>query len=320
LLLTSSGELYWSGDPTSGACGPAPDFETSTVPCFRKMVLGPGEDPGVGGCVKMAAATWEASVFARLDGEGGQTNLYSCGVGGKGELGQGALVVRVPAAAPIRGFPPPDTEIVDLASGMSHVVVVLSNGEAYGWGNGRKGQLGAPAEAVFSPRKIEGIPFPVNRAVCGREFTCLLGEPGRGSLLVLGSDKWGIRSGAPPVVPGWKDVGASWGNVFVLTSDGHVRSWGRDDYSQNARAGPGGVLRMAIGSEHAVALLDTHDVLAWGWGEHGNCGPPASQGDSKGQRNIIASSRYIPPGFKIFGVGAGCATSWIILEESQTPE
>ncbi len=311
LLLTGSGELYWSGDAASGACGRVPG---AAEPIFRAMA----SPDGTGGVTRvgMVAATWEASVFTTLDQHGKNTALYSCGVGLKGELGQGPLIVRVPAPSRIPDFIPPDTEVVHLSACMGHAVVVLSNGHAYGWGNGRKGQLGGPEELVFSPRKIEGVPFSITKAACGKDFTCFVGEASKGQICILGSDKWGLRSSAPPAVPGWQEIGAGWSNIYVLLSDGRVLSWGRNDYGQNTPDIPLKALKIAIGSEHAVALLEGGDVLAWGWGEHGNCGPaPTQQQPTGGQHNMIASSKYLPPGTRITGIGAGCATSWVIIEQ-----
>jgi protein ATS1 len=188
---------------------------------------------------------------------------------------------------------------------------LLSNGEAWGWGNGRKGQLGEPAlAAVYSPRRIEGVGFKAIKAVCGREFTCLVGPPETGDVVVLGSDKWGVRSRAPRSVVGWKEVGAGWGSLFVLKEDGALLSWGRDDHGQLAREDLGRVRHIAVGSEHALALAESGDTLVWGWGEHGNCGPIHGIDGEKGQRNRIASGEE---GTEITMIGAGCATSWIAM-------
>ncbi|KAH6893416.1 regulator of chromosome condensation 1/beta-lactamase-inhibitor protein II [Thelonectria olida] len=309
LLLTKSGKIFWSGDSTPGACGLAsgPD-----VPVFHEISLTKDADDGVGE-VDLIAATWEASVVVAKDADGKRTKVFSFGLGGKGELGLGELIMRTPSASRIKDFPPAGTEVVDIAACMSHVVAVLSNGDAYGWGNGAKGQAGSPNEVIHAPRKIEGVGFKVSRAVCGRTFTCLFGESGSGKIQVLGSDKWGIQSNAPQPAPKWKDVGASWGNVYILTEDGELRSWGRDDHGQLPPPNLPKLSKIAIGSEHVVALSTDGDVLSWGWGEHGNCGPQVDNNDVKGRWNVIASSKFIPPGSKIGAVGAGCATSWVFI-------
>lgn len=309
LLLSSTGEIYCAGDYSSGACGLT--LSETPQPIFRKISLGLDSDPPGG--TLLCAATWESSVIVKKDTEGRATRVYSFGTGNKGELGLGELIFRSPRAQLVKDFPPKDTEVVDLAASVSHVVAVLSNGEVWGWGSGRKGQLGSPEGIVFSPRKISDVGFSVARAACGREFSYLIGGSGDGQHIVLGSDKFSIRSSAPANVSGWQDLGASWGGIFVLLSSGKLLSWGRDDHGQLAPPSIPGLSMLAVGSEHIVALSRDGDVLAWGWGEHGNCGPNTTDGDVKGRWNVVASSKYLPAESKIVSVGGGCATSWVCI-------
>ncbi|PTD06800.1 RCC1 repeat-containing protein C10F6.04 [Fusarium culmorum] len=245
LLLTKTGQLYWSGDSTPGACGltSGPD-----VAAFQELQLTKNGEPPVGE-VALITATWEASIIVVKDAEGKNTHVFSFGAGLKGELGLGELIVRTPSATRIREFPPAGTEVVDLAACMGHVVAVLGNGDVYGWGNTRKSQA--------------GLDFKVTRAVCGREFTCLFGDPQSGNLKVLGSDKWKIQSDAPKTCPEWKDVGASWGNIFILAKDGSLQAWGRDDHGQLPPSNLPELSKITIGSEHVVALSTAGDVLSW---------------------------------------------------------
>ncbi|KOS20830.1 RCC1 repeat-containing protein [Escovopsis weberi] len=329
LLLCQAGELYWSGDHSTGACGLGPGLN---APGFQKVRLtrererdGEGNNAdadadadadGDIGPVALAAATWQASIIVARDDAGKRTRVFSFGIGTKGELGLGELIVRSPLAARVSDFPPPGTEVVDLSACMEHAVAVLDNGDAYGWGNCRRGQAGAPGAVLHAPRRIEGVGFRVARAVCAKEATCLLGEPESGSICVLGSDKWNLRSRAPSTVSPWTDVGASWGNFYVLNKDGSLVAWGRDDHGQLPPPELPTLARIAIGSEHVVALSEQGDVVAWGWGEHGNCGPQVEDNIVRGRWNVIASSKFIPPGCRINTVGAGCATSWICIQST----
>jgi protein ATS1 len=196
---------------------------------------------------------------------------------------------------------------------MAHTVVVLSNGEVWGWGKGRKGQLGEPAEDVLKPRKIERIKFKVVRAVCGKDFTCVFGATSRGQMMLLGPnglDRFRVRADAPIPLTGWKNVVASWGSIYALMSSGHVVAWGRDDHGQLPPLSLGEVETIAAGSEHCLALTAAGTVLAWGWGEHGNCGSPTDEhGDVRGGWNEIAITG------KATRLFAGCATSFVETEE-----
>ncbi|RFU26902.1 hypothetical protein B7463_g9456, partial [Scytalidium lignicola] len=309
LLLSSNGKLYWSGDPSSGACGLSHNTE---IPQFQ-LLCPFAEEVDITGRIIHFAATWEASIIVFREESSQLSRVYSFGMGNKGELGLGELLFRTSKAELIKDFPPVGLEIVDLAASISHVIAVLSNGDVYGWGNGRKGQLGDAHDIVYFPRKISGINFKVSRAVCGREFTYLLSHPEDGHHLIIGSDKWGIKGLAPPDVKHWKEVGAGWGSIVVLLKNGKLLSWGRDDHGELAPPNLPPVSCVAVGSEHVLVLTTEGDVLTWGWGEHGNCGPNTIQGDVKGRSNMIASSKYLPPGSHIFGIGAGCATSWIFI-------
>lgn len=309
LLLNEAGEVFWSGDSATGACGLGP---ATDVPVFQKIRLVKDEGQDVGK-VAFIACTWEASFIVAHDAAGQKTKLYSFGTGMKGELGLGELLVRSPSATLLKDFPPPETEIVDMSACMGHVIVVLSNGDAYGWGNCRKGQAGAPEQVLQSPRKVEGINFKVTRAVCAKESSAFFGEPSSGDIAILGSDKWSLVSTAPTKAPHWADVGASWGNIYILGTDGSLLSWGRDDHGQLPPPNLPELTKIAIGSEHVVAFAKGGDVLSWGWGEHGNCGPKVENNDVKGRWNVIASSKYIPADSQIASIGAGCATSWVCI-------
>ena len=261
---------------------------------------------------KFCSATWSASVFVTIDNE-----LYTEGIGTKGELGLGPSITQVDGR--IRSLDlsqtlSSDTTIVDLASGVHHTVLILSNGDAYGWGNGRKGQIGEPAGIVWRPRKVEGLQFKAVRVVCGREFTYLVGAPGGGEYTILGADNWLIRSNAPASIHHWVDVGATWGSIFVLTQAGKIISWGRNDHGQLAPRNLPLIKEMAIGSEHALVLTREGKVIAWGWGEHGNCGPFT---DKHGDVKPLWNELMLPAGeckTIVSGIGAGCATSWIWVE------
>lgn len=311
-LLLSGGLLYCSGDSSSGACGLLPEMSPPN-PEFRKVTLHKEAPCNPQSKIIFFGATWEASFVVKNDSHGRATIVYSFGTGNRGELGLGELIFRSPNAHLIEDFPPPGTEVVDLTASVSHVVAVLSNGDVYGWGNGRKGQLGQPHAIVYTPRRISPVNFKVVRAACGHEFTYLASKPEDGRHTVLGTDKWNVMTGAPENVKNWKDVGASWGSIFVLLQSGELTSWGRDDHGQLAPPNLPELSKISVGSEHVLGLTTHDEVLAWGWGEHGNCGPSTTEGDIQGRWKVIASSKYLTAGSKILSIGSGCATSWVSI-------
>lgn len=89
------------------------------------------------------------------------------------------------------------------------------------------------------------------------------------------------------------------------------------------------IVQLSCGSEHVLALLETGEVIGWGWNEHGNLGPESPIG---GPEKILTRSdppegaladvweprRVWPPDGRAFvgagkalSIAAGNATSWI---------
>ncbi|KAL9136753.1 MAG: hypothetical protein Q9175_002044 [Cornicularia normoerica] len=268
----------------------------------------------LGNEVKLCSAFWDGSIFVNSEDE-----VYTAGLGSKGEQGIGGILASM-ALQMLPNFPPvlQWSKIVDVACGIDHAVIVLEDGTVYGWGNGRKGQLSHPGEVVWTPRRFTDVGFKVLRAVCGREFTYLVGEPSSGRHTILGSNKWNVQSQAPASVPHWKDIGASWGSIFVLEKSGRIRSWGRNDHGQLPPHGLPQIEMFAAGSEHVIALTKEGKVVSWGWGEHGNCGSGTDEnGDVKGKWNDIPTHHLDHSG-KVTGVGAGCATSFFWARDIET--
>lgn len=267
------------------------------------------------GTVRLCSATWSAAFFVTSS-----NRISAIGTGYKGELGLGTATLFTKSPVELSCFLPDKALVVDIASSVSHTALVTSDGDVYGWGNGRKGQLGEPSGYIWNPRKIDGIDFKIVRAVCGREFTFLAGDSESGRYLVFGSNKWQIRSSAPKDIRGWKDVQASWGSLFLLSQDDLMLSWGRNDCGQLAPSGLPPVWRMAVGSEHVLAVTKEGGVVCWGWGEHGNCGEDLdSDGNVNGTWKPICPPSS-EPASSVIGVAAGCATSFIlkVLPESRT--
>lgn len=129
------------------------------------------------------SATWSASFFLTSSGE-----VYAAGTGYKGELGLGYMpqsasvsqasdtsseILITHAATPMRLSIPPSQSsssqvessesaayndsdtIVSLVSGVNHTIATTSQGQTYGWGNGRHGELGTPKQNIIAlPRHI----------------------------------------------------------------------------------------------------------------------------------------------------------------------
>lgn len=334
---------------------------------FKRVRLRLGTTGVVIESFKHVCATWSTTCFVATipstDKGGDEKSIViSLGTGDKGELGLGTgLRTTSPGKNTVENeiidvddyvladFPPSNTRVHAISGGMNHVVAVLSNGDVYGWGASRKGQLGndsdiVQAKAVWAPVKIDVTGFSAvpSSTSCGREFTFIggykKGEKGKYMYTILGTDdKWNIISAAPSLETLQKssqsenryEVSTSWHGIYLHdTREGSVIAWGRNDRGQLGVQDPSSpsreslirwesVARFMAGSEHAVALLsDNKTVVSCGWGEHGNCGPNT---DERGNVKERLSQIQIPADVlrdekaKIVRVGAGCATTWIVV-------
>ncbi|OJI86169.1 hypothetical protein ASPTUDRAFT_115811 [Aspergillus tubingensis CBS 134.48] len=325
LVLFSDGRVYAAGCNEDGRCGgrlPSGSGDgDGEVVRFRRVVVNTSDgDGGGGGDGDMGkegeerftdvSATWEATFLVA------GRKVYVLGTGGRGELGVGEGKTSLKEGVGCIEF---EDKVISIASGMGHTVVVLEGGRVYGWGGGRKGQLGAKGKEVkvaWEPVRIdEEIGFRATGAACGREFTVVVGDREKGEFVVLGSsgDKWGVMSGVKEPVGCFQGIQTSWHGVYVHCSDGRVVSWGRDDRGQLPPREMGVVKGLAVGSEHVLGLVDGRTVVACGWGEHGNCGPKTdAQGNVKG----VCCQIPLPDGVgEVVGLGAGCATSWVITRD-----
>ena len=298
VILCADGQVRASGNVKDAGLG----VDSKSTDRFSELPL---HDPEHGGRrVRQVACTWSATILLCNDG-----TLHTCGTGSSGELGLGPQITKASTLCRISDFPPANTQVVHIAACMAHVVAVLSNGEVYAWGKGRKGQLGEPAVDVWSPRRIEGLDFHATNAICGKDFTVVLGAKPYREMAIFGpnrGDRFGVRTSAPASPSSWDHAAASWGGIYGVEASGRVEAWGRDDHGQLPSSGLPEIENLAAGSEHAIALTKTGKVLAWGWGEHGNCGEPTDERGDVLERWVEVAV----PGTAT-AVFAGCATSFI---------
>jgi len=303
VALSSDGRAFGAGDNSDGRCGSEDHEQSTTFQEIHALEIPDSRWDDV-------AATWSATMLVRNGGK----EVWVCGSGDSGELGLGEGMREARYLTRVPDFPQPGTRIVQIVACMAHVVAVLDDGEVYGWGKGRKGQLGGDGHGSWAPRRVNGLQFKVVRAACGKDFTCLFGDARAGEVQMLGPDgrdRFNLKASAPSSVPGWKEVCASWGSVFTLQDNGKILAWGRDDRGQLPPREVPDVAMLAAGSEHCLALTLDGRVLAWGWGEHGNCGEHTdAKGDVKGKWNELTV-----PG-DVTGIFSGCATSFILTAQT----
>ncbi|MPZ24200.1 MAG: hypothetical protein GEU28_11820, partial [Dehalococcoidia bacterium] len=174
----------------------------------------------------------------------GEHLLCAWGANDSGQLGPGS-----PGEASTRPFASGENVVVSVAAGQSHTLAILADGSVVAWGDNSHGQLGD------------------GRSSGSR------GEDGASRSDFVTVDLSGLPAGATV-----RQVSAGDGFSLALLSDGTVLAWGRDDHGQLGDdaslldrgepvpvAGLEGIVEVAAGGSHSLAVADDGTLWAWGW-------------------------------------------------------
>ena len=132
------------------------------------------------------------------------------------------------------------TAILSIATGMRHSVLLDMNGNAWGIGDNRFGQICSPkGEKMNVPVRMERSRLFLS-VHAGWNFTALEGSK-KTHLLLRGRNNYG-QLGSP------------------------------EDVEVNLLDFPSPISQVASGSEHCGVLLGDGSVYLWGWNEHGQLG------------------------------------------------
>jgi alpha-tubulin suppressor-like RCC1 family protein len=260
VALRRDGTVWTWGIGFSGQCGRA-------LPAQAAVEVGPVADLPV----VTAIAVGEAFTLA-LDNDGG---VWGWGSAAYGELTTAAAMgysrtpVRLVGANGLGSL----DEIVALAAGSRHGLVLSATGQAYGWGHNDRGQLGDGS----------GLSRPYPVAIRGLAGVRLLAAGGSG--------------------------GSGDAHSVAVLADGSVRAWGANtagqlgDGTRSDRHVPvvvlglTAVVQIACGTRHTVALDRQGRVWTWGSNTLGQLG--GGSRDDRPQPQLVAG---LP---RIRAVGAG---------------
>lgn len=316
LLLFPDGKVFASGSNESGQCG------IQGCPLLKEFTELPGRWAEV-------AAGWEFSVLRSVEG-----NIYSCGKGPKGELGLGKDIreAQVPTKIDMEVFTQVSA-IKQIKASVNHVIVQLENNAFVGWGACRRGQLGEflldvegtqqkNPLALWAPTQL---PFCEAQDYClGRDRTILLRDKidiagralefeGLSMSAALDEIELNHETNESKESKESKEgkeskemkVQCGWSSLHVLQMN-HLQGFGKNAHGQIF---PSSLIQEPIqdyevGSEHGVILVKSGQVYAWGWGEHGNCGPG---------HNDFGITKLLE-GRQVVGMKCGLASTWIITK------
>jgi alpha-tubulin suppressor-like RCC1 family protein len=271
--------------------------------------------PATGSAIAGGAHFTLASIAGRALAWGGNTS---------GEVGDGTTTQRASPVAVV-GLPAP---VVALATGVNHSLVVTTEGTLYAWGHNASGQLGDGTKKDRSqPAPVSGL-HDVRAVAAGDGFSMALEADG--SVFAWGNNQSGqLGDGkapqdhsTPEVVRG---LGAGSGVVaiaagssfaIVRKADGSVWEWGNGTSGQlgdgaNSKLsaptqvqglGPGsGVIAVAGGGAHVLALKSDGTVLAWGHNQSGQLGDGTAPNDHSTPVGVAG----LGPGSGIVAIAAG---------------
>ncbi|KAL8161536.1 hypothetical protein V2J09_013025 [Rumex salicifolius] len=223
IALTSCGSIYTWGRGNAGQLG-----HGDSVNCLHPKLVN-----ALQGCViSDAAAGWNHSGFVSDSGR-----LFTCGDGSFGQLGHGDYQ-SYSSPKEVSFFEP--NLVSQIACGMRHSLVLVkgsSEDRIYGFGSGKRGQLGVSNEKIRS----QGIPH-----------------------LCLGLEGNKVLS-----------VWANGDHSSAISANGKLYTWGRgfngtaDSCLPSRLSSPLSFTQAALGWNHALLLTGDGETFILGRGLHG---------------------------------------------------
>lgn len=277
-VLTNAGEIWTSGDDSFSQRG-----GNGSGTAYTRMTF-------LDGTVRWrdVACGWTSTVFVSGSGE-----VYVMGQGKAGELGLGskATIAREPTL--VEGI----DDVVQIACGLRHVVALRRDGSVWGWGSSRHGELGPVSPTGSTP-----------------------------TMLTPSSSKRPTRQLHPPIwypvlvhtsTPQFSFVAAGDSFTVLLTTTGDILTTGQNKHGQLGRLDPrtyassasaarvdlpSRVTQVSAGWHHAVAVLESGEMWAWGRADHGQLGMRAPKEEGDGWLDELVAVSFRPVRMQAMGV------------------
>ncbi|KAG5382158.1 hypothetical protein IGI04_033628 [Brassica rapa subsp. trilocularis] len=161
-----------------------------------------------------------------------------------------------------------------VAAGAEHTAAVTEDGDLYGWGWGRYGNLGLGDrnDRLVPERVTSAGAEKMSMVACGWRHTISVSYSG--ALYTYGWSKYGqlghgdledhliphkLEALGSSVI---SQISGGWRHTMALTSDGKLYGWGWNKK----------VVQVSCGWRHTLAVTERNNVFAWGRGTNGQLG------------------------------------------------
>jgi len=178
------------------------------------------------------------------------------GYNGFGQLGNGdPKLANQTVASPVLGLKP-----VNLGSaGADHTLAAFANhSTVYSWGGNYNGELGVTSIPTTGSGAFSSKPVQVHVGTFPNNFVMAIAAGGNHSLAVVG-----LENGTSGQVYGWGY------NGFGQVGDGTLADKNQPTQVVSTSGPFNGIIKVAAGGSHSLALTSNNNVYAWGNNNNG---------------------------------------------------
>jgi hypothetical protein len=256
-LSSEGGEIFVYGNPAHGL-GIIPDLPEGE--CYIAIGSGPVANHILAARSDGEVVAWGQNDYGQCDVPAecfGATAVGALQYGSIALLTDGSIERWGSASSSTPSYPSP---FVALAAGGAHFIGLRENGvvQAVGWNEYGQSEEPYPMEGYIA-------------VGAGRNHTLAV-KASDGMVIAWGQNQYGQCDVPDSGVGPYTAVAGGEYHSIALRSNGSVRAWGRNNYGQCTVPSPNsGFVAVAAGGDFSMALRANGTVVAWGENSDGQC-------------------------------------------------